>query len=176
MTGNTKKWVQVFILLAIVLLGVYAVTTVVTGKNSAPKAGDDVPGYKLLGMDGAVHTMDEMEGKARVINFWGTYCEPCVREMPALQEQWLKWKDQDVVIVGINVGEKPMVVENFAAKMGVEFPILMDPDRKAVESFRVGPMPTTFFVTPDGKIDRITIGELNIDTLDKQIGQLVNAK
>ncbi|EHB64372.1 MULTISPECIES: redoxin domain-containing protein [Paenibacillus] len=174
--GKSKKSIQIVILLAIVLIGVYAVATVVFGSDEVPKVGEKAANFELLGMDGNVHTMSEYEGKARVINFWGTYCPPCVREMPALQAQWEKWKDQGVEIVGINVGENKMTVENFVAQTGVKFPILMDPDRDAVASYGVGPMPTTFFVTASGKIHHIRIGELDLDTLDKQIEQLVKAK
>lgn len=174
--GKSKKSVQIVILLAIVLIGVYAVATVVFGSDEVPKVGEKAADFELLGMEGNVHTMSEYEGKARVINFWGTYCPPCVREMPALQAQWEKWKDQGVEIIGINVGENQMTVENFVAQTGVKFPILMDPKRDAVASFGVGPMPTTFFVTKSGKIDHIRIGELDLDTLDKQIEQLVKAK
>ncbi|MEK4119461.1 redoxin domain-containing protein [Paenibacillus sp. FSL W8-0919] len=174
--GKSKKSIQIVILLAIVLIGVYAVATIVFGSDEVPKVGEKAANFELLGMDGNVHTMSEYEGKARVINFWGTYCPPCVREMPALQAQWEKWKDQGVEIVGINVGENKMTVENFVAQTGVKFPILMDPDRDAVASYGVGPMPTTFFVTASGKIHHIRIGELDLDTLDKQIEQLVKAK
>ncbi|CAM3315552.1 MULTISPECIES: redoxin domain-containing protein [Paenibacillus] len=174
--GKSKKSIQIVILLAIVLIGVYAVATVVFGSDEVPKVGEKAANFELLGMDGNVHTMSEYEGKARVINFWGTYCPPCVREMPALQAQWEKWKDQGVEIVGINVGENKLTVENFVAQTGVKFPILMDPDRDAVASYGVGPMPTTFFVTASGKIHHIRIGELDLDTLDKQIEQLVKAK
>jgi len=174
--GKSKKSIQIVILLAIVLIGAYAVATVVFGSDEVPKVGEKAANFELLGMDGNVHTMSEYEGKARVINFWGTYCPPCVREMPALQAQWEKWKDQGVEIVGINVGENKMTVENFVAQTGVKFPILMDPNRDAVASYGVGPMPTTFFVTASGKIHHIRIGELDLDTLDKQIEQLVKAK
>ncbi len=174
--GKSKKSVQIVILLAIILVGVYAVATVVFGSDEVPKVGQKAADFELLGMDGKVHTMSEYEGKARVINFWGTYCPPCVREMPALQAQWEKWSGQGVEIIGINVGENKMTVENFVAQTGVQFPILMDPKRDAVASFGVGPMPTTFFVSASGKIDHIRIGELDLNTLDKQIEQLVNAK
>lgn len=174
--GKSRKYIQIVILLAVVLIGVYAVATVVMGSDKVPKVGQKAANFELLGMDGEVHTMSKYEGKAKVINFWGTYCPPCVREMPALQSQWEKWSSQGVEIIGINVGENKVTVENFVAQTGVEFPILMDPNRDAVARYGVGPMPTTFFVTASGKIDHIRIGELDLNTLDKQIEQLVNAK
>lgn len=78
--GKSKKSVQIVILLAIILIGVYAVATVVFGSDEVPKVGQKAADFELLGMDGNVHTMSEYEGKARVINFWGTYCPPCVRK------------------------------------------------------------------------------------------------
>lgn len=172
---KSRKIMQVIILLIIVLLGVYAVMTVVTGKDSVPKVGDKAPAFKLLGLDGKVHTLGTYDGKAKVINFWGTYCPPCVREMPALQAQREKWSSKGVEVIGINVGEDKMIVENFVRQTGVEFPILMDPDRDSSTAYRVGAMPATYFVSADGKIVEIKIGELDLQTLEKQIERLVNA-
>ncbi|MDU5951175.1 MAG: redoxin domain-containing protein, partial [Paenibacillus macerans] len=103
-----------------------------------------------------------------------TWCTYCVKEMPALQTQWEKWKDQDVVILGINTGEDKMTVENFVKQTGAGFPILFDSDNTAVRDYGIVPMPTTFFVDKKGKIASIHQGELNLDTLDDQIAQLVN--
>ena len=174
--GKSKKTVQIIILLIVVLLGAYAVVTVAMGKDGVPKVGDQAPDFQLLGMDGKVHSLKEYDGKAKVINFWGTYCPPCVREMPALQNQREKWQSQGVEVIGVNVGEDKMTVENFVAQTGVKFPILMDPDRDAVSRYKVGAMPATYFVSSKGEIVNIKIGELDLNTLDNQIEQLVNAK
>ncbi|MNW66072.1 Thiol-disulfide oxidoreductase ResA [compost metagenome] len=107
-----------------------------------------------------------------VINFWGTWCEPCVKEMPALQAQADKWKDQGVQFVGINVGEDQMTVDNFVRQVGVTFPIMLDREKNSVRDFGISPMPTTFFVSDTGKISTIHIGQLDLDTLDAQISQL----
>lgn len=173
---KSKKTVQIIILLVIVFLGAYAVATVVMGNDGIPKVGDQAPDFQLLGLDGKVHTLKDYEGKSKVINFWGTYCPPCVREMPALQAQRDKWLSEGVEVIGINVGEDKMTVENFVKQTGVEFPILMDPNRDSVGDYKVTAMPATYFVSSKGEIVNITIGELDLSTLDKQIEQLVNAK
>ncbi|WP_106768010.1 redoxin domain-containing protein [Paenibacillus faecalis] len=171
-----RKTIQITILLAIVVLGAYAITTVVMGNDSVPKVGDKAPDFQLLGLDGEVHTLKNYDGKSKVINFWGTYCPPCVREMPALQAQWEKWRSKGVEVIGVNVGEDKMIVEDFVKQTGVEFPILMDPERDAVSDYKVSAMPATYFVSAKGEIVNITIGELDLSTLDKQIEQLVNMK
>ncbi|MOA15673.1 Thiol-disulfide oxidoreductase ResA [compost metagenome] len=93
--------------------------------------------------------------------------------MPALQQQWEKWRDQGVVILGVNTGEDVMTVQNFTEQMDVDFPILYDSDNEAVVRYGVVPMPTTFFVDKKGKIVSIHEGELDLTTLDDQIKQLV---
>ncbi|OBZ18819.1 alkyl hydroperoxide reductase [Bacillus sp. FJAT-27264] len=171
--GKARKLVQIVILLLVVLLGGYAIATSVFGGDGKPKEGSKAPAFDLLGLDGKAHTLNEYKGKAVVLNFWGSWCAPCVKEMPALQAQWEKWKDQGVVVVGVNVGEDQMTVENFVKMVNINFPIVMDPGRNAVRSYGISPMPTTFFINKKGKVDSIHIGQLDLDTLDSQIGKLV---
>ncbi|GAB1156867.1 thiol-disulfide oxidoreductase ResA [Paenibacillus illinoisensis] len=170
--GKSRRTVQIVILLLILVLGGYAITTSVSGSNGKPKEGDKAPSFELLGLDDQVHTSEEYEGKAMVINFWGTWCEPCVKEMPALQAQADKWKDQGVQFIGINAGEDQMTVDNFVRQVGVNFPIMLDRDKTSIRDFGISPMPTTFFVSNTGKISTIHIGQLDLDTLDAQISQL----
>lgn len=170
--GKSRRPVQIVILFLILVLGGYAISTSVSGSNGKPKEGDQAPSFELLGLDGQVHTSEEYKGKALVINFWGTWCEPCVKEMPALQAQADKWKDEGVQFIGINVGEDQMTVDHFVKQVGVTFPIMLDRDKNSVRDYGISPMPTTFFVSNTGKISTIHIGQLDLDTLDAQISQL----
>lgn len=167
--GKSRKKVQIIVLLVLIALGAYAIVTQVFGSDGKPKVGSTAPDFDLLGLDGKAHTLKEYEGKAMVINFWGTWCKPCVKEMPALQSQWEKWKDKGVVILGINAGEDEMAVSNFAKQVNVNFPIVLDTEKSAVSSYGISPLPTTFFVFPNGKVKDIHTGQLDLATLDKQI-------
>ncbi|RUT36115.1 redoxin domain-containing protein [Paenibacillus zeisoli] len=168
-----RRPVQIVILLLVVILGGYAIGSAVLGSHDRLQVGDKAPSFSLLGIDGRVHHLKEYEGKAMVINFWGSWCKPCVKEMPALQQQAEKWKDKGVVVLGINAGEDEMTVQNFAEDRGVTFPILLDPNSDAVRDYNISPLPTTFFVSAKGNITSIHQGELDLNTLDSQIGQLV---
>lgn len=174
--GKSRKKVQIVILLIIVLLGGYAIISNVYGSGGKPVVGDKTPSFNLLGLDGEVHNLSEYKGKAMVINFWGTWCKPCVKEMPALQQQSEKWKDKGVVVIGINAGEDVMSVENFAKQANINFQILLDPNKEAVQRYGISPLPTTLFVAPNGKIKEIHLGELDLGTLDYEIEQLVTTK
>ncbi|MNT94412.1 Thiol-disulfide oxidoreductase ResA [compost metagenome] len=74
----------------------------------------------------------------------------------------------------MNVGEDRMTVENFVKQVDIDFPVVMDTGRDAVRSYGVSPLPTTFFINTNGKVDSIHIGQLDLDSLDGQIGKLVN--
>ncbi|MFD3258812.1 redoxin domain-containing protein [Paenibacillus lentus] len=175
--GRARRPVQIIILALIVILGGYAIgTAVFGGEKFRPEAGDSPPDFNLRGLDGQVHNLEKYQGKALVINFWATWCTYCVSEMPALQAQWEKWKDQDVVILGINTGEDDLTVSNFVKQTGVDFPILFDKQNEVVGKYGVVPMPTTFFVNKRGKITSVHQGELNLKTLNQQIDQLVKSR
>ncbi|CQR56926.1 thiol-disulfide oxidoreductase ResA [Paenibacillus sonchi] len=171
--GKARKPVQIIILFVIILLGGYAISSSVFGGDGKPREGGKAPSFELLGLDGLTHTLDEYKGKSVVLNFWGSWCAPCVKEMPALQAQWEKWKEQGVVVVGINVGEDQMTVENFVKQVDINFPVVMDTGRDAVRSYGVSPLPTTFFINTKGRVDSIHIGQLDLSTLDDQIRKLV---
>ncbi|BFH61747.1 thiol-disulfide oxidoreductase ResA [Paenibacillus azoreducens] len=173
--GKSRKKVQIIILLLIVFLGGYAIVSQVWGSGGKPTEGSKAPAFDLLGLDGKAHQLDEYKGKAIVLNFWGTWCGPCVKEMPALQAQWEKWKDKGVVVIGINAGEDKLAVENFVNNMQVDFPVLLDPNKESIVAYGISPLPTTFFVSKNGKINKIHLGQLDLATLDKQIEELVKS-
>lgn len=172
--GKARRPVQIVILLFIIVLGGYAIGSTVFGDHEGrPTQGSASPDFKLLGMDGSVHSLKEYRGKPVVINFWATWCTYCVSEMPALQAQWEKWRDQDLVMLGINTGEDRLTVDRFVKQVGVDFPILLDSENEAVQKYGIVPMPTTFFVDKKGKIISIHEGELDLNTLDEQIRKIV---
>ncbi|AIQ64670.1 alkyl hydroperoxide reductase [Paenibacillus stellifer] len=170
-----RKQIQLIILALAVLLGSYAVGASIFGGNGKAEEGGCAPSFDLLGLDGRTHSLNEYKGKAVVLNFWGSWCTPCVKEMPVLQTQWNKWKNEDVVIVGINVAEDRATVRDFAKSAGAEFPILIDPDRTAVISYGISPLPTTIFINAKGRIDNIHIGQLDMGTLNAEIEKLVSS-
>ncbi|MDG0789706.1 redoxin domain-containing protein [Cohnella ginsengisoli] len=98
--------------------------------NKALKPGSEAPAFELLGLDGQAHSLESYRGKPLVINFWGTFCPPCRNEMPALQAQYDKWKDQGVQLVGINLSEDRVSVGSFLRSYDIHFPVLLDKNKK----------------------------------------------
>ncbi|WP_150270980.1 redoxin domain-containing protein [Paenibacillus tepidiphilus] len=171
--GTAKKPLQVVILVLLLVLGGYAIASSAFGGAGPAREGVKAPGFKLYGLDGTLHTLEDYKDKAVVLNFWGSWCAPCVKEMPVLQAGWEKYRERGVAVVGVNVAEDRATVENFVKQVGIDFPVIMDKDRDAVQSYGVSPLPTTFFINKNGKVANIHIGQLDANVLDTQIRKLV---
>lgn len=131
----------------------------------------NAPDFQLLDLDDIEHTLTTHEGKILIINFWATWCPPCRKEMPSMQRAWEKVKDQNVVLLGINVGEDADSVFAFGAEYDVTFPLLLDVDSNATKKWPIRGLPTTYVVDTNKKIIFEAIGgrEWDDSTLLDQI-------
>ncbi len=169
-----RKKIQYIVLFLVLLTGGYAVGQTLFAESPVLKAGDRHPEFRLLGLDEKAHDSSEYAGKPLIINFWGTFCPPCRAEMPALQKVYEEWKDKGVVLIGINLSEDRLSVENFIRQVGVEFPILLDRNRLVEKDFGLKQYPTTFFIRPDGTIADILIGgPLTEEQIESHIRRIV---
>jgi thiol-disulfide isomerase/thioredoxin len=138
----------------------------VAGRKLRPYKGSPVPPpLKLAGLDGKVHDLADYQGKVVLVNFWASWCPPCVHEMPSMQRLKEKMAGKPFVILGVNLAEPEQEVRDFlATKVKVDFPILMDRDGAALKAWKVFVFPTSFVVGPDGKIRYGLYGEFEWDT------------
>ncbi|GIP37511.1 thioredoxin-like protein YneN [Paenibacillus sp. J31TS4] len=173
--GRNRKWIQICILLAVVILGGWTIASSVLDKTEIPKVGSKAPEFTLTGLDGKTHQLSDYKGKTVVVNFWATYCPPCREEMPDIQKQAAKWADKDVVVLGVNVAESKVTAKNFVDQLGVTFPILLDSKDKIRREYGVLNYPTTVFVKPDGKIAVIKEGLMDEAYLDRTIASVAAA-
>jgi peroxiredoxin len=116
------------------------------------------PDFALPDMDGTIHRLSEYRGQVVIVNFWATWCPPCREEMPSMQRAWEQLKDEDIVILAIDVGEDEDTIFTFTADYPVEFPLLLDLDSRVIQEWPVRGLPTTFVIGPQGRIVYRTIG------------------
>ena len=141
------------------------------GKGLTPVAGQpSAPDFTLTDIDGKSHRLSNYRGKVVIVNFWATWCPPCRAEMPSMQRAWQKLKKQNVVMLGVDVGEDEDTIFKFTADYPVEFPLLMDHDSSVISRWPVRGLPTTFIIDPKGHIAYRAIGGRDWDSpelLDK---------
>jgi len=126
-------------------------------------AGDD-PGLQLMDLDGDPILLSDFKGKPVLINFWATWCPPCLEEMPLIETYAIR-HEEELVVLAINAGENENVVREFVSTHDFSFNILLDPANSAVKKFFVYGYPTTMFFDEAGNIQSTHIGELNEDLL-----------
>jgi peroxiredoxin len=92
-----------------------------------------------------------LRGEVLLVNFWSTSCTPCREEMPDLERLYQRFHAQGLVVLAIS-GDKASDLRNYLAEQKVSFPLLVDPDDKVRERFRVAGIPKTFLYDREGRL------------------------
>jgi cytochrome c biogenesis protein CcmG, thiol:disulfide interchange protein DsbE len=136
-----------------------------------PAVGLTAPDFELATLDGGTVQLSDLRGTPVVLNFWATWCGPCRRELPSLQTAAESYAGR-VVILGIDQGEAPEVVQTYVDELGLTFPIPMDTDMAVGARYNVRGLPTTYFVDAQGVIRHVWLGEMNSITLAEGIAKV----
>ena len=117
------------------------------------KAGETAPDFELVGIDSKLYHLSDFKGQVVLINFWATWCAPCVLEMPSFERLYQSLKDKGFQIITINMDApgKDAEVKKFAESYGLNFSVLRDPNYSVADKYGVSGFPETFIVDRDGK-------------------------
>ncbi|MCL6587475.1 MAG: thiol-disulfide oxidoreductase ResA [Anoxybacillus sp.] len=124
------------------------------------KVGATAPDFVLTDLNGKKHRLSDYRGKGVFLNFWGTWCKPCEREMPFINEQYKTYKKQGVEVLAVNVGEPKLSVQKFVDRFGLTFPVVIDREDQVMNAYEIDPLPTTFLIDKNGKIRAIITGTM----------------
>ena len=124
------------------------------------KEGQPAPALTLSTLDGGRTSVADYRGKLVVLNFWATWCPPCTLEMPSLEALWRRYRDRGLVVIGVSVdrGAPRALLEPYVRNLKLTFPILLDPDSKTSDRWRVTALPATFLVRPGGEVAGMATG------------------
>ena len=126
--------------------------------------------FSAKDLQGNVQSLEQYRGKWIVVNFWGTFCGPCIREMPELSKFHNERKDDDAVVLGINQEEIPIkMLANFTRNLKVSFPSLHVPFDQETPFGQVTILPTTFMINPQGELVARQPGAISMDALESYI-------
>ncbi len=120
--------------------------------------------FTLDKLEGGILDFETMRGKVVFINFWATWCAPCVAEMPSIQKLYHKYKDnEDIAFVMINIEMKPEKVNKFLKKKGFDLPVYFPNKTQIPAVYESKGIPTTFVLDKEGYIAYKKIGMANYD-------------
>ncbi len=126
--------------------------------------GEPAPDWKLTDSAGNVHSLSDYRGKIVVLDFWATWCGPCIRAMPTLQRVYEEYKNRGVVVFGLNTWEESDAVE-FMKRSGYTYGVLLKGEQVAA-AYRVSKLPTLYVINVDGTIiHRLSGIDDNLSTL-----------
>lgn len=139
------------------------------------KAGASAPDFTLSALDSTTVHLAAFRGRPVIINFWATWCPPCIHEMPELATRFVKHRKAGLTVLAINAdGEKAAKIRRFAAGLGLPFPVLLDPKLRTATAYGVIQLPATIFVDSAGVIRRVHAGPIQPGELDAGLEEILS--
>ncbi len=134
--------------------------------------GQPAPSWSLPSLrdPAATVSLSQFAGKPVVLNFWASWCPPCRKEMPALAATARRLQGS-VAFVGIDTNDQRGAALSFASQTGVKYPLGFDPHASAANDYGVYGLPTTFFISAQGKLLGRQVGGMTAQRLDQLIEQ-----
>ena len=124
-------------------------------KPARAKLAED---FTLPMPNGGSFRLSEQRGKVVLVNFWATWCPPCLEEMPAMERLWRRHKDAGFVLVAISLDADPKKVPPFVSARRFSFPVALDPKMGVAEQYGVRALPSSFMLDREGTVAGVALG------------------
>ena len=161
-------------ILVMILTSGLLITGCSAGSEPTATVGKAAPDFTLQNLEGQSISLNDLKGKPVLINFWATWCGPCVFEMPYLQEIHDEWSGKGLMVLAINRGESSSKVEQFLQSNNLSLPVLLDTKLDVFRRYNIRSIPTTFFIDKDGIIQVKVIGAFpNKEAIENRVSKIM---
>jgi peroxiredoxin len=160
-----KSALRTAVVVAAVVAAAFAYVRLAANKGYALRAGAEAPGFRLPSLGGGEVDLASHRGKVVVLNFWATWCPPCVAEMPSLERLHRALSPEGLSVVTVSTDEDREDLRAFVSQRGLTLPVLLDPGgRVAAGAYRTTGYPETFLLDREGRILRHVVGPAEWDS------------
>jgi peroxiredoxin len=147
------------------------------GTQAPPLAGAAAPDFSLPTLDGGSIRLADTRGKVVIVNFWASWCAPCVAETPRLVGWYAQHRDSGLLVLGVDVlnRDSRADVETFITNNKVDYPVPLDEPGDVSARWRAQQLPRSYVIDRDGIVRLARIGELTDDDFETSIRPLLAA-
>ena len=142
--------------------------------SSPAGVGEAAPDFTLTNLDGAPIRLAELRGRPVIVNFWASWCGPCIEEFPLLHEAAAAHADDGLVIVGIVFEDRPAAAREFLERHAGTWTAAMDPGGTVATAYGVSAPPQTYFIGRDGTIVARQIGQISEASLADKLAAILD--
>ena len=142
--------------------------------TSPTTVGSVAPDFVVADLDGTPIRLADLRGRPVMLNFWASWCGPCVEEFPLLRDAAAQHADQGLAIVGIVFGDRSEAARDFIARNGATWPSAMDPGERVASAYGILGPPETYFIGRDGRIAARQFGPLSEASLHQQLATILD--
>ncbi len=141
------------------------------------KEGSAAPDFTLPALGGGEVSLSALKGKVVLVNFWATWCPPCINEMPVLNDLYVAYRDQGVEVLGLSLDEEGLpITKPFVEKLEVTYPIV-EADRKTYQAYgNVLTIPHTFVIDREGTVSKRFVNNQTRDAFEAAIKAALAAR
>lgn len=126
--------------------------------------GQPAPTFTLTDLHGKNWRLADLQGKVVFLNFWATWCQPCLQEMPSMAALNQRMPEGSFQMLTVLYNDRPEIAQNLVRKMGVTFPVLVDANSIVARQYGLTGVPETYIIDPQGVLREKFIGPLNWDS------------
>jgi peroxiredoxin len=129
------------------------------GRPGVINVGQEAPDFSIKGRDGQPIKLSDYRGKVVFLNFWATWCKPCIAEMPDMETMMSKFKDRNFQMLAISVDNRWQEVDKFYEELNLTIPAFLDPGHQVSGLYKVTKFPETFIIDANGYVVKHKVGE-----------------
>ena len=135
--------------------------------------GGDAPDFELARLSGDRIALSDYRGRVVLVNFWATWCKPCEDEMPSMERLYQALSPAGFELVAVSVDETPEEVARFRDRLGVSFPIALDPGQEVSRRYQTQGFPESLLIDADGRIVERYVGPRDWSIYEPRIRSLM---
>lgn len=134
------------------------------------------PDFTLTTFDNRQISLRDLRGKVVIVNFWASWCQPCRLEAAYLEKTWQKYKDQGVILLGVDYVDTEPNALAYLKEFGITYPNGPDLRTRISQAYGIKGVPETFYIAKNGELRGLKIGPLDSPELDQEIERLLTEK